>query len=232
MPALSRCVGHTVLKWQVRVLEAHESPESRSSWIFCGRSIAEILVREHDAERIGERLIKMTRGSARGAIRRAREICKQERKQEKASTLPRNMRLPFLFCHGCLERMHFPFPTLEQKSEGPYPWPTGTWTEICLHLGCGAAFAYSARDLRVQSIPRIMVQDRYRQRWRRLLFSCVEPSCAAQRKVFVCLTSAIAEERLVAKIFEQPITLRCPVGLSVPYGKVQQEEVFRLDWSN
>ncbi|MGA7927019.1 MAG: hypothetical protein WCA20_13640, partial [Candidatus Sulfotelmatobacter sp.] len=91
------------LKWRVGVLEAHEPPESTPR-ILCGRSIAEILVREHDAERVGERLIRMVRGNAVGAIRRAREL----RKQEKSTAPPRLSRQPFLFCASCHRRMIFP----------------------------------------------------------------------------------------------------------------------------
>jgi len=194
--------------------------------ILCGRAIADILVREQDAEPVGDRLIKMIRGTAAAAIRRAKEI----RNREKATK--RVWALPFLFCAGCHKKMQFlSFPGREEKSGDPPPCKMENWSRTILHLGCNAAFVYSALDLRVQSIARTIDPNRpHLQQWRRVRFSCVEQHCEAQASIFVCLTSPISTDKLVAKIFdEQPRIWRCPSGHPVIYGKAQIEEVFRLN---
>jgi hypothetical protein len=63
-------------KHKVGVLEASASPESTAPETFCGRAIAEYLVNEHFARKIGKRLIHMVKLTAAEAIelaKRARE---------------------------------------------------------------------------------------------------------------------------------------------------------------
>jgi hypothetical protein len=63
-------------KHKVGVLEASASPESTAPETFCGRAIAEYLVNEHFARKIGKRLIHMVKLTAVEAIelaKRARE---------------------------------------------------------------------------------------------------------------------------------------------------------------
>lgn len=65
-------------KHRVGVLELHESPELCSPRIACGQQIAERIVLQGDARRIGKRLIQMARGTAVEAIRQAKLARDQE----------------------------------------------------------------------------------------------------------------------------------------------------------
>lgn len=208
------------------MLEVHEPPESQPR-ILCGRAIAEILVREHDAEHIDERVIRMLRGNAHVAIRQAREIGKKEKSTSRLGA-PRPL---FLFCAGCHERMTLPVPTPGKITEGQLALPPEKWRAEILHLGCGAVFAYSALELRVQWSDRTRDRNRNRlPRWRCVKFSCVEQHCKAPANIFVCLTSAISKDKLISTIFDEvPRVWRCPAGHPVIYGKAQQEEVSSLE---
>ena len=59
-------------KHKVGVLEASVSPDSSLPQTFCGRAIAEYLVNEHHALKIGKRLIHMVKLSAAKAIELAK----------------------------------------------------------------------------------------------------------------------------------------------------------------
>jgi hypothetical protein len=59
-------------KRRIAVLEAHEAPGSTEPMTFCGRAIAERLVRTREARRLGNRLIQMVRAKACDAIKRAK----------------------------------------------------------------------------------------------------------------------------------------------------------------
>jgi len=54
------------------VLKAHEPPGSAAPQTFCGPDIAERLVANHDARRIGRRLIQMLNAKARDAVKQAK----------------------------------------------------------------------------------------------------------------------------------------------------------------
>jgi len=54
------------------VLEAHEAPKTVAPQTCCGRAIAEYLIAEGQARRIGKRLIQMVRAKAREAIQQAK----------------------------------------------------------------------------------------------------------------------------------------------------------------
>jgi hypothetical protein len=60
-------------KRRVGVLEAHELPESAAPAIFCGAGIAEYLVNENYAVKLGKRLIRMVKLTAERAIELAKE---------------------------------------------------------------------------------------------------------------------------------------------------------------
>lgn len=60
-------------KRRVGVLEAHELPESAAPAIFCGTGIAEYLVNENYAVKLGKRLIRMVKLTAERAIELAKE---------------------------------------------------------------------------------------------------------------------------------------------------------------
>jgi len=59
-------------KHKVGVLEASVSPDSSLPQTFCGRAIAEYLVNEHHALKIGKRLIHMVKLTAARAIELAK----------------------------------------------------------------------------------------------------------------------------------------------------------------
>jgi hypothetical protein len=60
-------------KRRVGVLEANELPESAAPAIFCGTGIAEYLVNENYAVKLGKRLIRMVKLTAERAIELAKE---------------------------------------------------------------------------------------------------------------------------------------------------------------
>src|ERR1700674_4783374 len=113
--------------------------------------------------------------------------------------------------------MLLPSPSLEKILNGQHRWPTEKWSADVLHLGCGSASVYSARDLRAQSIPRTLAQDHKDResplvihQWRRVRFSCVERCSNPPSTLFVCLTSTIAAQKQLSTIFERPRVGRCP----------------------
>ena len=59
-------------KGRVGVLEAHEPLDSAVPQTFCGRAIAERLIENREARRIGKRLIQMVRTKAADAIKQAK----------------------------------------------------------------------------------------------------------------------------------------------------------------
>lgn len=149
-------------------------------------------------------------------------------------TLRRQMsHLPFVFCTACRKQMPLPVPSPKEISKGLSPWPPDNWSAEILHLGCGRMFAYFSQDLRLQGQARTAVQDRAEnplviRKWLRVRLKCVEEDSCTPATLFVCLTSAIAAQKLVSTIYEQPRVWRCPAGHPVVYGSVQQEEVFSL----
>ena len=59
-------------KGRVGVLEVHEGLKNCEPKVRCGAAIAEIMVKQCEARRIGKRLIQMVRLNAREAIRQAK----------------------------------------------------------------------------------------------------------------------------------------------------------------
>ena len=59
-------------KGRVAVLEAHAPQKISAAKAFCGTGIAEIMVKQCEARRIGKRLIQMVRGEAENAIKQAK----------------------------------------------------------------------------------------------------------------------------------------------------------------
>lgn len=68
-------------KGRVGVLEAHEAPNSVAPQTHCGRAIAEYLLRQNYARKIGKRLIQMVRGQAALAIKHAKLVRDQAQKR-------------------------------------------------------------------------------------------------------------------------------------------------------
>jgi hypothetical protein len=61
-------------KGRVAVLEAHAPQKISAAKAFCGTGIAEIMVKQCEARRIGKRLIQMVRGEAKAAIKQAKAV--------------------------------------------------------------------------------------------------------------------------------------------------------------
>jgi hypothetical protein len=59
-------------KNRVGVLEAHEAVDSTVPQVHCGRAIAERLVADRKARRLGKRLIQMISGAAQEAVQQAK----------------------------------------------------------------------------------------------------------------------------------------------------------------
>src|SRR6059036_1358938 len=59
-------------KNRVGVLEVHEAPKSSEPNTFCGQKIAQYLVDQGNARRLGKRLVQMLYGRAAEAVRLAK----------------------------------------------------------------------------------------------------------------------------------------------------------------
>jgi len=105
------------------VLEAYEAVNCSEPQIHCGRAIAERLVANREARRVGKRLIQMVSVKARDAIQRAKaardavlaRIAVMERTAILISTyfdgpLGRGNLLPFARTHTLGDKLHYEIP--------------------------------------------------------------------------------------------------------------------------
>ncbi len=145
-------------KHKVGVLEASVSPDSSAPQTFCGRAIAEYLVNEHHALKIGKRLIHMVKLTAAKAIVLAKAAREEAIKRWERLQLRLGVGNLVPFSRPTDPGQHFHY-------EIPHAGDTGLWRHQRkkIQVSARSRFSHQALAIAATTTPALSLADAFPQ---------------------------------------------------------------------